>query len=242
VGEVHVFEVDVGPALVALGERAVTMLRGDATKGSSFRLAGWILSGTPESTSVPLRRRLGELLPDVPDPDPAEVHELLRQARPDGTFAAEISDEQSLQAYLETPGSETLETLEFLGLCELQLRRRTAPLPKEAGRRVRSLMGKFEVYGRVFSRYDANLRKRTDRYVDLIIYALLSLVLLRTYDRTQHLNVLNTALKVNDLLVNAEEILVEPVEILATISALVGAQSRLEEWYEAQGFRLPADR
>ena len=62
------------------------------------------------------------------------------------------------------------------------------------------LQKRFEVNRRIFSRYDQHLRREGDDFTDLDSYALLALALQIGYLETGHLTLLNTAIKLVDLL------------------------------------------
>lgn len=65
------------------------------------------------------------------------------------------------------------------------------------------LRQRFEVAHRLFEEYDANTMKKGDSFRTLPNYALLSMVLNLRYLRSGNLNDLNTAVKLNDLLLKS---------------------------------------
>lgn len=63
------------------------------------------------------------------------------------------------------------------------------------------LQKRFEVNRRIFSRYDQNIRKEGDEFTDLDPYALLAFALQIGYLETGRFTLLNTAIKLVDLIV-----------------------------------------
>jgi len=76
-------------------------------------------------------------------------------------------------------------------------------LPEELQRVIDGLQKKFEVFHRIFTEYDSNLRKRSDKYRDPACYALLSIILQLRYYESGNFNDINTAVKINDLLLKS---------------------------------------
>ena len=76
-------------------------------------------------------------------------------------------------------------------------------LPEELQRVIDGFQKKFEVFHRIFTEYDSNLRKRSDEYRDPVCYALLSIVLQLRFHESGNFNDINTAVKINDLLLKS---------------------------------------
>jgi hypothetical protein len=103
-------------------------------------------------------------------------------------------------------------------------------------------MGKFEVFGRIFAAYDKHFKKASDQYDDLILYVFLALVLMGMYRQKRNLNFLNTALKINDLIVRVVGMIEGPLLTMGALSALAHGRSCIEKLYDSEGFRLPIGR
>ena len=76
-------------------------------------------------------------------------------------------------------------------------------LPEELQRVIDGLQKKFEVFHRIFTEYDSNLHKRSDEYRDPACYALLSIILQLRFHGSGNFNDINTAVKINDLLLKS---------------------------------------
>lgn len=63
------------------------------------------------------------------------------------------------------------------------------------------LQKRFEVNRRIFDRYSPSINKTGERFTDLTIYGVFSLVLMLMFLSTRRFTYLNTALKINDLIV-----------------------------------------
>ncbi|HIA12227.1 MAG TPA: hypothetical protein EYN69_09170 [Flavobacteriales bacterium] len=69
---------------------------------------------------------------------------------------------------------------------------------------VDKLQKKFEIFHRIYSRYNEDVRKISDGYQDAEMYALMAIVLLLRYRHSNNFNDLNTAIKINDILLFAD--------------------------------------
>ncbi len=65
---------------------------------------------------------------------------------------------------------------------------------------LRALAKKFNVVGRISKSYTANFQKKTTEYADIEIYALLSLVSIKLFEKNGLFNWLDLVLKLNDFI------------------------------------------
>lgn len=66
-----------------------------------------------------------------------------------------------------------------------------------------TLQKRFEVNHRLFTRYDGSIRKSGDDYTDMRVYALCAIVFIKVFLLNHNFNYLNTAIKLNDLLLKS---------------------------------------
>lgn len=238
------FRYSVDHAIERLREKACTSLA--AAEKRPVRSALLLAQALPDSICSELKTRtlhagLGHAQGDTPEPGLLRFHQELKDLYADSPFSAGIREDEPLPAFLDViANAHSFATLEFLALSYYQLYHARRPLDSEVALSVlRRLMGKFEVFGRIFSAYDAQFRRASERYDDLTLYALMALVLLGVYRQTRNLTFLNTALKLNDVIVTAVETIDGPVLTWAALSALAHGRTCLEELYDSEGFRLP---
>ncbi len=240
--EVRYFHYDVNRAIDVLAAKAgPAVAEGTDAEGAAVRVGRLLAGGIPATVSAEWRNQTERLGLSEVRPNAVQFHQDLKGLYADMPFLARIHDEASVATFLSEAGSTArLGTLEFLALSYYQLyHAQEALLSVVPLSLVRRLMGKFEVFGRIFTAYDKELRKIGDRYDDLALYAFLGLVLIGAYKQTGNLNVLNTALKVNDLLAGAHEMIEGPLLTCAALSALAHGRSCVEALYDAEGFRVP---
>ncbi len=152
-----------------------------------------------------------------------------------------LQDESDVRAFLADPArTGTFNTLQFLGCCIYALFDDTfGCVPHGTMSIVTALASKFEIFGRIFCRYRAGIRKADDRFGCIAIYAILSMVLLERFRREDAPQLLSTALKQNDMLSGTVELLSRPAETLLVLSALDAGERSVEQYYDRKGFRLP---
>jgi len=137
--------------------------------------------------------------------------------------------------------AQEIPTLEFLAISCFRLScEADADLPDSVQRRAHRLLSKFETFGRIFSNYDANFRKKGGGYAASTLYVLFASLLFGIYEKNRNLAFLNSALKVTDLLIVAQDRIVEPCETVLSLAALCESKRMIGALYEAEGFRLPA--
>lgn len=78
---------------------------------------------------------------------------------------------------------------------------------------------RFEVSKKIYSTYQPTMKNASIEFHCPLNYALLSLVLLYDYEWNENLKMLNTVLKLNDLLCSRSNYIKEPETLLATILA-----------------------
>ena len=104
------------------------------------------------------------------------------------------------------------------------------------------LQKKIEVFGRLFTSYSNDFRRTSDDYDHSMIYSMLSIILLALHRRNTALDYLNTALKLNDLLIATRPYWMSLHETALGLAALVLGRQQVKAFYDSQGFRLPADQ
>lgn len=100
---------------------------------------------------------------------------------------------------------------------------------------------RFEVFGRIFDRYQAGLRKCDDAFGDLDQYALLAISLSLSHNLRKNESFLSTSLKLNDVLVQLfAEISSINTMVLIIISCALECHL-VRKFYESRGFSLSLD-
>lgn len=99
----------------------------------------------------------------------------------------------------ETP-SDSIHTDEFLSLTLIEKINKNINKQNESILEV--FLKKFEVKKKIFTEYDKQCKEKTDDYLNLGNYILLSANFIATYKQTANLKYLNTCLKLNDLVVS----------------------------------------
>lgn len=203
-------------------------------------LAAFFLASIPETLPSSLTGHVqsGTLM------DIAQFNDQLRSVADDDSAWADAPNSEALVQYFEgLEHTEQINTTQLLGLSHSLLTRQPSEEPPaallDAAKR---LLNKFEVFGRLFTLYNARFRKETDRFDNPLNYTLLSLVLLNLFERTQQPEYLNTALKLNDLIAPIADRLDQPAEAGAACAALCYGKSQVEAFYASREFRLPADQ
>jgi hypothetical protein len=199
------------------------------------------------------------LLASYVDLLPARVSQRMREARPavsvdavwlnnrlrnecsDRTGWFNIENGAASDEYFSTIFThETVNTFQFLSLLHYRLANRPEKISEPVMQAIEALLGKFERFGRIFTCYTGDFRKASDTYDFLLNYGLLSLVLLGIHDRQGKPEFLNTALKINDLLVSTLSYLRSSLETLVATASLCYCKSEVETFYDSRGFRLPS--
>ena len=211
---------------------------------SQIQTAAVLLPPYVEHIPADIAERLRDRAAAVKKVDAAWLDDRLRRVPPDRAGWVDIERETAVDTFLETIADrETFNTLQFLGLFHQRLiSRPEAEMPEAARRGARLLLGKFEVHGRIFTRYTGGFTKASETYDALLAYGLLSLSLLAIYRRLNKLDYLNAGLKVNDMLGMAASYMGAPVETFVALASLCYGKSQLERFYDSRGFRLPSDQ
>lgn len=101
---------------------------------------------------------------------------------------------------VDSEGVSTSELLKWIlwHLCQTNLKE------PAANQYINRLQKKFEIHHRLFTRYRVDLRRDSDNYLEMEIYALLSLALALRFLSAKNFNDLNTSLKLNDLILSSK--------------------------------------
>lgn len=89
-----------------------------------------------------------------------------------------------------------IETEDFLKNCII-----TMP-NLELENKINKLIKKFEITKKIFTKYDNELNKNSERYNNISNYILLSIICLKLYKKNKNLKFLNTTLKLNDIVIS----------------------------------------
>ena len=106
-----------------------------------------------------------------------------------------------------------------------------------------ALQHRFEVFGRIYSSYGMDFRKRGEGFDNLQVYSLLALSLIHkgvAFNAGQRMAALNTALKVRDLLNQCAGLKSGPEERELSETAQQTINRELRTKYESFGLKLPA--
>lgn len=123
------------------------------------------------------------------------------------------------------------------------LRGETIAPESKAHKFLLALQHRFEVFGRIYSSYGADFRKRGEGFDNLGVYSLLALNLIHpgvVFNAGQRLAALNTALKISDLLNRCAGLMSGPEvrELSETARQTINRELRTK--YESFGLKLPA--
>jgi hypothetical protein len=136
-------------------------------------------------------------------------------------------------------GFNTNEVLEFIYLSFLN--NGTGLIDRQAEKYLSFLLAKFEATGKLFEEYSYGAEKGIGNFEIIINYVLLAVNLLLYYGLNKELKVLNTILKINDMLdILANRNLIKTDTIPLLIYSLCSEMREMENLYEAKRFRLPA--
>ena len=240
--QIPYYHDDVTAMIECLSQKASTYLgeyQEKETPGS--RLGYWLGAGLSETLCFERPYHNMALDHRMAENGVVRFHDDFKRSYPEMPFSAKIRDQASMIDFLEgATQRDHLGTLEILVLCYFLLYHTTETmLPKAALTTVKKLVSKFENFGRIFFVYDKNLRKASERYDEIMLYAMFSLVLLGLYKKTKKVVYFNTALKLNDLLIRTIGIIEGPVLTLASLAALSQGRASIEALYDSEGFRLP---
>jgi hypothetical protein len=72
----------------------------------------------------------------------------------------------------------------------------------ELENKINGLIKKFEITKKIFTKYDNELNKNSERYDNISNYILLSIICLKLYKKNKNLKFLNTTLKLNDIVIS----------------------------------------
>lgn len=115
-------------------------------------------------------------------------------------------------------------------------------IPEYMDRALSLLLKHFEVKGRIHERYADGLKKGMGKYDITDNYVLLAANLLKWYNRSGNIKVLNTVLKLNDLIkiLLDREVNCEPLPLV--VYSFTEEEKAVRGLYDTRGFRMPADR
>ena len=116
------------------------------------------------------------------------------------------------------------EVVSFLKHC-LLVQTQKKMLGDEQEKIVNRLQKKFEVFHRLYNFYDHDLRKTSDHYQDIEVYALMSVVLNFRYIYYGNYNDINTALKINDLILFSDWKINDRTKSVVALSLLLEQKS-----------------
>jgi hypothetical protein len=97
---------------------------------------------------------------------------------------------------------------------------------------------RFEVSKKLYSAYHPSMKAADSDYRNYINFALLSLALLHDYEWVENFKMLNTALKLDDLLCSESNKLEEPETLLATILALHKERVIIQQIMTIKGVKI----
>lgn len=211
-----------------------------APDANDTSLAAFLLASFPDG----LPSLLIEHAQNAPSMGIGQLNDQLRSAACEDSAWADVSTSAALGNYFEgLAQAKQINTTQLLGLSYFQLTRQpSGETPAALLDAAKRLLNKFEVFGRLFSVYNPLSRKETERFDVPLNYALLSLVLLRLFERNDRPEFLNASLKLNDLIVAIEGQIENPVDAAAACAALCYGKSQVEAFYASREFRLPADQ
>ena len=110
------------------------------------------------------------------------------------------------------------------GLCTTPTSKKLLELIDDTSRDsewIERLLQRFEVSKRIYSDYDENFKPKSKLYEQLINYILFALILLSEQQNSDNYRYLNTALKLNDLVISThEKTLEKELKALINISIL----------------------
>jgi len=185
------------------------------------------------------KNKISEILKTLGPPTP-----LPRLGREYPMLINLFRSEQKLEHLLGfIPQDEIILPVEFSSSCEEFSTRKMVSLivlkllegkPEEQKERLDALIRKFEVFRKIQSTYDNNLKKIGEDADNMALYAYFSLALLLSFSKGKCLKSLNTALKVNDML-TSRELSSEQPETLVLCAATL-------EWEADLTFGLSKDQ
>lgn len=112
--------------------------------------------------------------------------------------------------------------------------------PERAVEYLLSLLGRFEVTGRLYESYEPGLRKGIGGYSNVRNYVFLAACLILLYRTNGSLKILNAVLKLNDLIVFLMEEAAELGPLALLVFSLAEEEKEVERLYDFRGFRLPS--
>ena len=133
-----------------------------------------------------------------------------------------------------------LNTFQFLGFSYYYLKNR-ADVPDCLSGGVYHFLNQFERFGRLHHLYDNNFKPITDSIHNVYNYILLSVVLSLLYAKSNHIQCLNAALKINDIYPDIIPFIDDSDKAALVLASIFLLNHRLEKFYDSRKFRLPLD-